>query len=114
VTNADSALNPVRKVLEDLAHSGVTVDDKADVVVRSSEKNVRSVVKSDDYGTIVLIANPKLHLTAHDKDGQLLFDGAIETADERSSVPREVWQRVEPLLDQMGANVEQSESKEHQ
>jgi len=33
VTNTDSSLSPIRKVLENLAHSGVIVDDKADVVV---------------------------------------------------------------------------------
>jgi len=42
VTNTDSSLSPIRKVLENLAHSGVIVDDKADVVVRSSGKNVKA------------------------------------------------------------------------
>lgn len=110
VTNAD----PVRKVLENLAHSGVVVDDKADVIVRSSGKNVKSMVKSDDSGTIVLVSNPKLHLTAHDVDGKLLFDGPIESAEERSKVPGNVWERVEPLLDQMRPKAEQPESKESQ
>lgn len=114
VTNGDAALNPMRKMLENLAHSGVSVDDNADVVVRSSGKNLRSMVKSDDSGTIVLVGNPKLRLTAHDKEGKLLFDGPIETADERAKVPRELWERVEPLLNQMGANAEQPESKESQ
>jgi hypothetical protein len=114
VTNADSALNPVRKVLENLGRSGVTVDDKTDVVVRSSGKNIKSVVKSDDSGTIVLLSNPALHLTAHDNDGKLIFDGPIESSDERAKVPHDLWERVEPLLDQMGTNAEQPESKESQ
>jgi hypothetical protein len=108
VTNSD----PVRKVLENLAHSGVLVDDKADVVVRSSSKNVKSMVKSDDSGTIVLVANPKLHLTAHDKEGKLLFDGQIESSDEQAKVPRELWERVEPLVKQMEPAAEEPESKE--
>jgi hypothetical protein len=107
VTNAD----PMRKVLENLARSGVTVDDKADVVVRSSGKNIKSMVKSDDSGTIVLISNPRLHLTAHDKEGKLLFDGPIESSEERAKVPVEVWDRVEPLLDQMRPSAEQPEPK---
>jgi len=114
VTNADSALNPVRKVLENLAHSGVVVDDKADVVVRSSGKHVKSLVRSDESGTLVLVSNPKLHLTAHDKDGKLLFDGPIESADERAKVPPQLWDRVEPFLGQMGATSEESESKDTQ
>ena len=64
------------------------MDNKADVVVRSSGKHVKSLVKSDESGTIVLLSNPKLHLTAHDKDGKLLFDGPIESTDEQAKVPR--------------------------
>ena len=102
VTNTE----PLRRMLENLDRSRVTVYDKANVVVRSSGKNVKSVVKSDDSGTLVLIRNPRLYLTAHDKDGKLLFDGPIETEDERAKVPPEVWDHVEPLLDQMNSQVE--------
>ena len=108
LTNAD----PVKKMLENFAHSGVVVDDKADVVVRSSRHNSKSLVKSDDSGTIVLVSNPKLHLTAHDKEGKLLFDGSIESADDRTKVPPELWDRVEPLVNQMHADTEQPEEKE--
>jgi hypothetical protein len=113
-TNSDSALAPLRKVLENLAHSGVVVDDKADVEVRSSGKSVRSVVKSDDNGTLVLLRNHGLYLTAHDKDGKLLFDGPVETAEQRAKVPSEVWERVEPLLEQIHSGGEQPETKESQ
>jgi hypothetical protein len=112
MTNADSALNPVRKILENLAHSGVVVDDKTDVVVRSSGKSVKSMVKTDDSGTIVLLSNPGLHLTAHDKDGKLLFDGPIDTAEQRAKVPHDLWERVDPLVDQMHSGDEQPEANE--
>lgn len=105
VTNSD----PMRKVLDNLAHSGIIVDDRANVVVRNSGKNVRSLVKSDDDGTIVLVSNPRLYLTAHDKAGNLLFDGPIEAAEERAKVPKQLWERVEPLLEQMRQPVEQEE-----
>lgn len=107
VTNVE----PLRRILENLDRSRVVVDDKANVVVRSSGKNVRSMVKSDDTGTIVLIRNPRLYLTAHDKDGKLVFDGPIETEDERGKVPPELWDRVEPLLDQMRSRPEPAEAK---
>lgn len=110
VTNAE----PLRKVWENLDRSRVVVDDKANVTVRSSGKNVRSMVKSDDTGTIVLIRNPRLYLTAHDKEGKLVFDGPIETEDERGKVPPEVWDRVEPLLDQMHSEPEPAEAKHGQ
>ena len=110
VTNAE----PLRKMLENLDRSRVVVDDKANVVVRSSGKNVKSVVKSDDSGTLVLIRNPRLYLTVHDKDGKLLFDGPIETQDERAKVPPEVWDRAEPLLDQMHSQREPAELRHGQ
>jgi membrane-associated protease RseP (regulator of RpoE activity) len=110
VTNAE----PLRKVLENLDRSRVVVDEKANVIVRSSGKTVRSMVKSDDNGTIVLIRNPRLYLTAHDKDGKLVFDGPIETEDERGKVPPEVWDRVEPLLDQMHPDPEPADPKHGQ
>ena len=102
VTNTDAALSTVRKALEHLSGPGVIIGNKAAVTVRSSGKGVKSLVNTDDSGTIVLVNKPKLRLTAHDKDGNLQFDGEIESADQRSKVPAEVWQRVEPLLKKMG------------
>ncbi len=106
VTNADSALAPLRKTLEELAKGAVALNRDATVTVRSSGKGVKSLVKADDSGTIVLIRNPKLHLTAHDKSGKLLFDGEIETEEQQAAVPKDLWERVEPLLDKMRANTE--------
>jgi hypothetical protein len=86
--------------LKELLKSGIRVDDNATVVVRSKGKSSRSLVKTDDWGTIVLIGPPNPRLTAHDKSGQLIFDGEIETADQRSAVPADLWKRVEPLLEE--------------
>jgi hypothetical protein len=96
----------LRKVLEDLTHSGLKVDDRADVVVRSSGKSSKSLVQSDESGTIVLLANPGLQLTAHDKSGKLLFDGPIDTPDQRAQVPSDLWARVQPLVEQMRGEAE--------
>jgi hypothetical protein len=86
--------------LKDLLKSGNSVDDNATVVVRSKGKSSRSIVKTDDEGTIVLVGPPNLRLTANDKEGKVLFDGEIETPEQRAKVPAEVWKRVEPLLDE--------------
>ena len=86
--------------LKELLKSGIRVDDDATVVVRSRGKSSRSVVKTDDSGTTVIVGPPNLHLTARDKNGELLFDGEIETPEQRAKVPTEVWKRVEPLLDE--------------
>jgi membrane-associated protease RseP (regulator of RpoE activity) len=114
VTNTDPALAPVRKMLQDLVGSGVVVNNNASVTVRSSGKGATSLVNTDDSGTIVLLSDPKLHLTAHNKDGNLLFDGEIETAEQRNTVPRKLWKRVEPLLDKMNASLEEPEAKQGQ
>ena len=100
-TNVDATLGPIRKALEEISRSKVVLDDKSSVIVRSADKGVKSLVKADDSGTIILLSHPKLHLTAHDKEGKLLFDGEIATDTERDAVPRELWQRVEPLLEKM-------------
>jgi hypothetical protein len=65
------------------------------------------VVKADESGTIVLVCNPKPHFTAHDKDGKLVFDGEIDTSEQRAKVPPELWEKVEPLLDKVAPQAEE-------
>ena len=110
-TNANSALGPVRKALEQLAKSRLSLDKNATVTVRSTGQSVKSIVKADESGTIVVVNRPKLHLTAHDKDGKLLFDGEIETSAQRDKVPHEIWHKVEPLLDKITPKAEDPEMK---
>jgi len=111
-TNAGAALGPARKSLEDFFKSEASLDNDATVTVRSTGQSVKSLVKADDSGTLVLVCNPKPHLTAHDKDGKLLFDGEIDTVEQRAKVPPEVLKRAEPLLEQVGAKAaEEPEAK---
>ncbi len=97
-------IDTLRKALEQLAKSELALDDKATVTVRSTGSAAKSLVKADESGTIVLVTNPNLRLTAHDKAGQLLFDGEIESADQRAQVPSELWKKVEPLLDKLNSS----------
>jgi hypothetical protein len=106
LTNLPAALAPAADMLKDLTRSGVLLDKDARVVVRSSNPSARSLVQSDESGTIVIVSNPKRRLTVHDADGKLVFDGEIETADQQDKVPRDVWKKVEPLLDKMQAEAE--------
>ena len=73
------------------------------MTVESEGQSVKSIVRTDDAGTITLISTPQLHLTAHDKQGHLLFDGVIDTAEQRAQVPHDLWKRVEPLLKKMNS-----------
>ena len=98
--------------LKELLRSGINVDDNATVVVRSTGKSSRSLVKTDDTGTIILVGPPNLRLTARDKNGKLLFDGEIETDEQQAKVPRELWERVEPLIDKEPVEPTEPEKKE--
>jgi len=87
--------------LKRLAEAEASMNRKATITVRSTGRAAKSLVTTDDSGTIVLVRNPKLYLTAHDQNGKLLFDGEIETAAEQAKVPADLWHKVEPLLKQM-------------
>ena len=97
---------PAAKALRELRRSGIDVNDNASVTVRSSGQRVKSLVKADESGSIVLVCNPKPRLTAHDRDGKLLFDGEIDTPEQRAKVPPELWEKVEPLLDKVAPKAE--------
>jgi hypothetical protein len=103
-TNAAEAA--LTKAFKELQRSGLLADNSASVTVRSSGEKVKSIVKADESGTLVIVSNPKPRLTAHDKDGKLLFDGEIDTPEQRSKVPPELWEKVEPLLDKLPPSAE--------
>jgi hypothetical protein len=104
-SNVDWA--PAVKAYRELLRSGIDVNNNASVTVRSTGQRAKSVVKADESGTIVLVSNPKPYLTAHDKDGKLLFDGEIDTPEQRAKVPPELWEKVEPLLDKVAPRAEE-------
>jgi hypothetical protein len=108
---AHASTGPANKSLTEVENAdNVVVDKDAHVVVRSNADSIKSIVKSDDSGTIVIVSNPKSHLTAHDKKGKLLFDGEIDTEEQRAKVPKDLWKRIEPMLDDTGSGkAEQSE-----
>ena len=79
----------------------VDVGNNATVTVKQDGASVKTIVKSDDTGVMVLVASPRKHLTAHDKDGKLLFDGDIETPEQQKKIPAELKKKIEPLLEQI-------------
>ena len=101
VHEAGHGTHAAPQALEDLARSGVEVDKDATVTIKSRNDSVRTIVKTDDTGTYVIVANPKKRLTAHDKDGKLTFDGEIETSEQQEKVPKDVWKKVQPMIEQL-------------
>lgn len=91
----------IRKKLGNYATGGVAVGKDATVVVKNEGESVRTMVKKDDSGTYVIVADPAKHLTAHDPNGKLLFDGLIESPEQQQKVPKGVWKKVQPMLDQL-------------
>jgi len=93
-----------KKLSQELERAGLRHKGKTSVTVTHSDSNstsVRTLVSSDEFGTIHLQSTPELSLTARDKDGKVLFKGPINTEEERDKVPRDLWERVEPLLKQL-------------
>jgi hypothetical protein len=70
------------------------------------------MVQTDDSGSYIIEASAKTRLTAHDKDGKLLFEGLIDTPAEREKVPKEVWEKVAPMFDQIAAPAGNKPKKE--
>jgi hypothetical protein len=101
VREARHGAHSASKELEDLASGGVEVDKDATVTIKSRNESVRTIVTSDESGTYVIVANPKKRLTAHDKDGKLTFDGEIETSEQQEKVPKEIWKKVVPMIEQL-------------
>lgn len=89
------------KDLEALANGGVNIGENATIIVKKNGRLIRTIVQTDDTGSYVLVAIPKKRLTAHDKDGRLIFDGEIETLEQQEKVPAELWEKVKPMLQQL-------------
>jgi hypothetical protein len=77
------------------------VGGDATVTVTKDGDSVKTIVRSDDSGEIVIVASPKKHLTAHDEGGKLLFDGEIESPEQQAKVPAALWKKVKPMLQQI-------------
>ena len=88
------------------------VGDGATVTVTKDGDSVKTIVRSDDSGEIVIIASPRKHLTAHDEDGKLLFDGEIESPEQQAKVPAALWKKIKPMLQQIKP-AEDSEPQPH-
>ena len=96
------AFGPASKDAQDMAEGGVDVKKNATVVIKKYRPSVKTMVKSDDSGIYVIVAAPNKHLTVHEKDGKLTFDGPIETKSQQDKVPKEIWAKVKPMLRDLG------------
>jgi hypothetical protein len=88
--------------LEAFARTGVDIGKGTTVTVKKNGKSTKSIAKTDETGTYVIVANPKKRLTVHDNEGKLLFDGEIETEEQQHKVPAEIWSKAKAMLDEMG------------
>jgi hypothetical protein len=100
-TNSARAHITADRLLKDLRDKGISIDKDASVTVQSHGRQVRTIVKTDDSGTYVLVANPTKRLTAHDKDGKLIFDGEIETAEQLDKVPESIRDRARDMVEEL-------------
>ena len=96
-------LDVADRSLDSLAGDGVDVDRDATIIVRNKRNSNRTMLQTDESGTYIIEAGAKTRLTARDKLGKLLFDGEIDTPAEREKVPKEVWEKAEPMFNQIAA-----------
>jgi membrane-associated protease RseP (regulator of RpoE activity) len=89
------------RVLKDLKEKGISIDNNASVTVQSTGREVRTLVKTDETGTMVLVADPRKRLTAHDKTGKLVFDGELESKEQTDKVPASIRDRVKEMLEEL-------------
>lgn len=102
--NLDQKLKIIHQKLGSLADGGVDLSNSATVVVRNDSGSVRTLVKKDESGTYILVADPTKRLTAHDPEGKLLFDGPVDSPEEQKKVPAGVWNKAESMLNQIDQN----------
>ena len=100
-TNSAGAHITADRMLKNLRDQGISIDKDASVTVQSHGRQVRTIVKTDDSGTYVLVANPKKRLTAHDKHGKLVFDGEIDTAEQLDKVPESIRDCARDMVEEL-------------
>lgn len=103
-TNASHAFGPAAKDMAELIRRGVALDKNATVTINSHGQSVKTLVKTDDTGSYMIVANPRKRLTVHDRDGKLLFEGEIETPEQQDKVPPELWKKVKPLVERLSSD----------
>lgn len=101
--NKSIMLDSADRKLESLAREGVHVDDDATIIIRNKHNTTKTMVETDESGSYILEAGETIHLTARDHQGKLLFEGDIDTPAKRASVPKEVWEKVEPMFEQISS-----------
>jgi len=94
-------MNQAYRDFQSVYRGGVDVANNATVTVRNSSNADKTIVRTDEAGTIIIEAGAKTHLTARGKDGKILFDGDISTKEEQKQVPKEVWAKAKPMYEQL-------------
>lgn len=84
-----------------LANEGVDINDNCTVILKRNGQQVQTVVQRDETGSYLILATPTKRLVAHDRNGELIFDGEIETEEQQRKVPAAIWSKVRPLLEQL-------------
>ncbi|WP_428939524.1 S1C family serine protease [Fontivita pretiosa] len=70
-----------------------------DDIVKWTPKEMMTLSVSDPQHTLTLtIRHGKQHLTAIDKDGNVVFNGPVDTEQQREALPAEIKPKVEKLL----------------
>jgi serine protease Do len=97
-----SALGSDAIAVEALAKNEAEAAGNSTVTVKKDGKTVKTIVKADEAGTYVIVANPRKRLTVRDKDGKLIFDGEIETSEQQEKVPEIARRKAQLMIEEIG------------
>jgi hypothetical protein len=100
------ALGPEAAQVQEWTRGNVNVGQRTTITLKKNDKSARTIVKAEETGTFIIVAGPTKHLTVIDKDGKMLFDGDIETEAQQEKVPRDLWRKAEPILEELNATPE--------
>jgi PDZ domain-containing protein len=93
----------------------ITIPGNASITTKIINNQTKEATLMDNTGTYAVSEHDgKQYLKATDKSGKVLFDGEIQTPEQRAKVPAEVMDKVKGLIGDLsgkGGNAPDSESK---
>lgn len=87
-----------------LARDGVNVDNDTTITFRNKRNSSKTMLQTDETGSYLIESGAKTRLIARDTTGKVLFEGEIDTPAQRQAVPKGVWEKVEPMFNQITAH----------
>jgi len=67
----------------------------------NNDNDADMIIKDNDHTLKIKVKNGEKHLVATDDNGQVIFDGPIQTEEQRKAVPAEINEELEKYKDKI-------------